>query len=474
MTRRLLAGYLTITGFAVLVLGLPLGVVFARLERSHLIAGVRQDATALALFAVEPLRTGAEAALVDVASDYQRRTGGRVVIVDQTGVARADSDPAEARESFARRPEVAGALEGKPVQGFRTSKTAGGDLFYVAVPVNSGGVLHGVVRVTHPAGFVNDRIRRTWLLLGTLGAVMLAAATLVSRAVATSVTAPLRRLAGVAAEIGDGRLDSRVPLPSGPPELRLVSRVFNDTAAKLERLVEAQRTFVADASHQLRTPLAALRLRLEVAERQVAGEPKEDVQAALAEAHRLSRLVEGLLALAAADHHTPARGRVDAAAVVAERRENWAPLAEEQGVRLVAQLRPAAVLLTAGVLEQLLDNLIANALEASPAGSVTTLAVVPSTDWVDVHVIDQGRGMSAEQRAEAFVRRWRPPGRRLGGSGLGLAIVHRLVESDGGEISLGDAAGGGLDVHLRLPRTRPERRHLAPAAQPNSRSTSPR
>ena len=461
----MLIGFLTITAFVVGVLGIPLGVVFARLERGRLVDGVRQDATTLALFAIDPLQAGSDAPLREVATAYRRRTGGRVVIVDGDGVARVDSDPSGPRESFARRPEIAGALEGRSVEGFRHSNTAGWDLFYVAVPINSGGVVAGAVRVTHPAGFVTDRIRRTWWLLTALAMVVLVTVAVVSRALARSVTAPLRRLAEAASALGEGHLDARVPLPHGPPELRLVSRVFNETAARVERLIDAHRSFAADASHQLRTPLAALRVRLEVAEKSSEGDARDDVRAALDETHRLSRLVEGLLALAAMDHRL-APAPVDVAAVVTARCDSWAALADEEGVRLEARVVPAVALLTPGVLDQVLDNLISNALEASPAGTTTTLSVVRNREFVDVHVADEGPGMSHSERAEAFVRRWRAPGSRLGGSGLGLAIVRRLVENDGGAVNLGVAPGGGLDVGLRLPAVGGGAGSSAPRAAP--------
>lgn len=459
MTRRLLTGFLSVTVFVMIVLGVPLGVVFARLERSHLIADVRHDAALLAMYSVEPLRAGDEAALQHIAGRYQDRSGGRVVIVDTAGTARADSSPSGPHESFSARPEVEGALAGQEAEGFRHSDTAGGDLFYVAVPVNSGGVIRGAIRVTHPAAFVNDRIARAWELLGVVGVVVLAGVLLLSRAVARSVTAPVRRLAAAASAVGEGRLDVRVGAPGGPPELRVLTRVFDEMTAKVERLVGAQREFVADVSHQLRTPLAALRVRLEVAARCLPPPASEDIEAALIETQRLARLVEGLLVLASVDHRQGAPEVVDVAGAVAGRREAWLPLAEEQGITLVVAAGPGPVhaVLTPGALEQALDNLIANALDATPPGRAVTLSAGVSSAWpgqsVEVHVTDQGPGMPAGERALAFERRYRAPvaGSSLGGSGLGLAIVRRLVESDGGEVTFAEAPGGGLDVRLRWP-----------------------
>ncbi len=102
-----------------------------------------------------------------------------------------------------------------------------------------------------------------------------------------------------------------------------------------------------------------------------------------------------------------------------------------------------------GRLAQVIDNLLANALEASPAGTTVTLSALAAPPWVELHVVDHGPGMTAEQRARAFDRFWRV-GSGGGGSGLGLAIVRRLVAADEGEVELGEAPGGGVDAVVRL------------------------
>ena len=453
MTRRLLVGYLSITIFVLVVLAVPLGFVFSSLERSRLVAGVREDATTMALFAAEPLRTGDDAALRAMVDGYRLQKGGRVVVVGPDGRARADSDPAAAEaESFSRRLEVTSALVGRPAEGFRYSQTLGRRLFFEAVPVNSGGTVWGVVRVTYPASVVDGRIRRTWLLLAVLGVVVVATVAVVSRRVARSVTAPLRRLEGAAERFGEGDLDVRVPPEAGPPELGMLATVFNDMAAKLECLLESQRAFVADASHQLRTPLAALRLRLEIVDRAAPAALRDDVGCALEEVHRLTRLVDGLLALAAADHQVPRPEPVDVGALVAGRCEIWAPFAEEHGARVETAPQPAVAFATPGNVEQVLDNLIANAVDVSPPGGAVTITVTAGPEWVDLHVIDEGPGMEPERRAQAFTRFWRAPdrSRRVGGSGLGLTIVRQLVAGDGGTVRLLDAPGGGIDAHVQL------------------------
>jgi len=449
VTRRLLLGYLGVTLFVLISLEVPLGVQNQRTERRDLTANVSHDAMALAADAEDAVQTrhpnrhlGHVAA---VALDYTNKTGGRVVIVDHAGIALLDtSNRVRGAENFASRPEIRLALAGRYPSGVRTSKTLHERLLYVAVPISSGGQVRGAVRITYPLSAVDARITRYWLILGLIGGVVLIGAALVGLAAARFVTRPLQRLEDAAAAVGEGRLETRADVGGGPPEVRSLASVFNGTVAKLERLVHSQEDFVADASHELRTPLTALRLRLENLPEGV------DRDAALRESRRLSELVDGLLALARADSGTEGGERVDISSLVRERHDAWLPVAAEHGVALVADATgPLQVRTARGRLAQVLDNLIANALEVSPAGATVTLAARSSAPWVELHVIDQGPGLSPEQRERAFDRFWRA-GSGEGGSGLGLAIVRRLVAADDGEVELLEAPGGGIDAVVRL------------------------
>jgi len=312
------------------------------------------------------------------------------------------------------------------------------------VPIASGGKVHGAVRITYPFSAVDARIRRYWLVLALIGIVVLAGAAVVGLSLSRFVTRPLHRLEEAADAVGEGHLEARAPEGEGPPEVRSLAVAFNETVAKLARLLRSQGDFVADASHELRTPLTALRLRLESLP------PSRDRDAALHEADRLRDLVDGLLTLARADAGTETAARVDASALMRERVEAWLPLADEHGVALVPELDgPLPVRAAPGRLAQVLDNLLANALEASPAGGRVTVSARVESPWVELHLSDEGPGLAPEQRKRAFDRFWRA-GSGAGGSGLGLAIVKRLVTADEGEVELREARGGGVDAVVRL------------------------
>ena len=448
MTRRLLLGYLGVTLFVLLSLEVPLGVQNQRTERRDLTARVSHDATVLAADAEDAVQAPTRrqlGALAAVASAYTKPTGARVVIVDRRGHALIDtSGRVRGAESFASRPEIRAALAGRYPRGVRMSKTLHERLLYVAVPIASGGRVHGAVRVTYPFSAVDARIRRYWLILVLIGLVVLAGAAVVGIGLARFVTRPLRRLEQAAAAVGEGQLEARAPEREGPPEVRSLAAAFNETVAKLARLLRSQGEFVTDASHELRTPLTALRLRLESLP------PSQDRDAALQEADRLRDLVDGLLALARADAGGEAPARVDVTAVGRERLEAWRPLADEHGVALVAQLDgPLPVRVAPGRLERVLDNLLSNALDASPAGGSVTLSADAAPPWVELHIGDEGPGLTPEQRERAFDRFWRA-GSGGGGSGLGLAIVRQLVAADEGEVELREASSGGVDAVVRL------------------------
>jgi signal transduction histidine kinase len=449
VTRRLLFGYLGLTLFVLVVLEVPLGIQNGRTERRALEAKVEHDATNLASIAQTAVQTGSKAQLRAVASiayRYSTDTGGRALVIQRNGIAVVDTSPAGGvRETFASRPEIAAALRGQIAQGVRYSSSLHEHLLYVAVPVASGGVVDGAVRITYPTSAVDARITHYWLILLAIAAVILALAAAAGTQLATFLIRPLRKLERAARAVGDGNLAMRARENEGPPEVRSLAAVFNETVARLEQLLRSQSEFVADASHQLRTPLTSLRLRLENLERDLAEPGRRDLEGALEELKRLARLVEGLLVLARADAHPSPAGLVDLTELVSERVGAWAARAEDLGVRLVAEGSGGGTVRASGDgLRQVLDNLIENALEASSArGTVTVIAA-----HSEVRIRDEGPGLSPAQRDHAFDRFWRA--RAGAGSGLGLAIVRRLVDADGGDVKLRPVAGGGLEAVVRL------------------------
>jgi len=455
MTRRLLISYLSLAIVVLAMLEVPLGFINARSERDQLTAKVERDAVTIASLAESTIEGDAPTsnlrAIKALGRRYAAATGARVVITDRQGISVVDSSSSTpGRRDFSTRPEFRAALRGDVATGTRQSTTLGYDLLYVAVPIASGGTVHGAARITYPTSELDRRVRNYWLALVGIAVVVLAVATLIGLSFARWIRRPLAGLEVAATEAGAGDLSARAPVPDAPPELRRLALEFNDMVARVDGLVSVQKEFVADASHELRTPLTALRLRLENLERHVGAGGRASLDAAETEVERLSGLVDELLALARADAGTAPAEIVDLAGVAAARIDAWLPTAGEVRLRLEAP-GPVNARVGRDRAAQVIDNLVSNALRHTPESSAITVFVArASGGLVELRVADEGPGMTAEQKARAFDRFWRG-GSGAGGSGLGLAIAKRLVEVDGGTIELRDGQRGGLEAVMRLP-----------------------
>jgi signal transduction histidine kinase len=458
MTRRLLLSYLSITAFVLVILEVPLALNYERSQQDRLTADVERDARVLATQVEGTLAGRARRDMQRDADDYEQNFGGRVVVVDQEGTSVADSG-AERGRDFSTRPEFERVLAtGDPASGRRRSETLDASLLFVAVPVASSGEVLGAVRITFPTAELDARVRRYWLSLAALGGVVLAAVAAIGFVLARSVTGPVRELERAADRLARGDLTARASTDTGPPEVRALGHRFNDMAGRLGVLVDAQRTFVAEASHELRTPLTALRLQLENLQR--ADPPSaEELEAAAAEVSRLARLVDGLLGLARAEADRPERAVVDVAREARDRVEVWTALAEEQEVGLRLDVNGAAhARIVSGAVTQILDNLLANAIDVAPAHSEIRVKVRKTKDMVELHVIDAGPGLTDEERRRAFDRFWRGRSASAGGSGLGLAIVAQLATASGGDASLLPVDGTGVDARVRFATAEPSER----------------
>lgn len=462
MTRRIAAGLVALIVLTLAGVVVPLGFVTAANDRQ--LFADRATATASA---------AAAAAEEHLSSDAGQLTRGRFVLPDPS----RDGDAVQVYDRSGRLVSQEGAAVSPGAQTISTAlrghatvtwPSHADDTLLVAVPVQGDNAVVGALALTRPSGSLDRQVFVLWRNLGlaALGALCLAGALAV--ALSRWVARPLRHLEDAAGELGSGALTTRAAVDSGPPEIRALGARFNDMADRLENLVAGHRAFVGDVSHQLRTPLATMRLRLDLLRDDVDAATQGEIDQTLGELHRFSRILDGLLAVARAEQSSPAAVSIDVAHVLDERTVAWRPVAADAGIELDVQ-HPAKLiaLSTPGHLEQVLDNLLANALDAASAGGTIRLHGERLARTVRVTVADSGPGMPDEQKRRAFRRFWtradpEDPGGRSG-TGLGLAIVHRLITSDGGHVELADADLGGLGVHVDLPAVSP--RSDSPAAQ---------
>jgi two-component system, OmpR family, sensor kinase len=447
---RLLAAFAYVLVLVIVALEVPLALSLSSRVDTEVEAEATGRAQLLAAAANDSLDDGQ--VLDRLVRQASRDLGGRVIVVGARGRLLADSaGEGLLRRPYGNRPEIRRALTGVVAQGRRRSDTLDQDLLYTAVPIVHNGRTVGAVRVTQSLAAVDARVERNTLALVAVGVVALLLGLALAWLLAGSLARPLHALAGTARRLGRGDLAARAEI-AGPSEQRDVAHAFNEMAERLERLLEAQREFAANASHQLRTPLTGLRLRLEAASLK-ADDPEleRELAAAEREAERLARLVGSLLALARADRPELRRptSLADACARAAER---WEAQTARNGQQLVLATSEALALAADDDVAIVLDNLIENALSYSPPGTTVTVECGrdASTAWLAVS--DEGPGLAEEERERVWERFARgSAGERAPGTGLGLAVVQTLVQRWNGEARLSSGAPGGTRAEVRFP-----------------------
>ncbi|WP_405776481.1 ATP-binding protein [Streptomyces sp. NBC_00859] len=326
----------------------------------------------------------------------------------------------------------------------------------VASPVVRNGDVIAVVVTDSPTGQMRSGIVRGWLLIaaGEAGAMLLAVGA--AFRLTGWVLLPVRTLDAATHGIATGLMKSRVAPGGGPPELRRLARSFNEMADNVEDVLEQQRAFVADASHQLRNPLAALLLRIELLAFELP-EGNEEIASVRTEGKRLGQVLDDLLDLALAEHTAAELRLIDMAELAAERVSAWHPVADAKGVRLTTG-GPAAVTAWADpvALSSALDAVIDNALKFTDGGEEVRVEAASHGSFSQVTVADGGPGLSQDELARIGDRFWRSGHHQnIKGSGLGLSISRALLTAGHGSISYEQNQPHGLRVTVTVPRTEP-------------------
>ena len=445
--RRSLRARLTLTATAVLAVGLAAGgVLLVTTVRASLVAALDNGA----------LQTARDvAALVDAGrlSDPVPVGGPTrlVQVVDSRGRVLAASAGADRLVQLLAPGERAG---GRP-RLLRGSGTYGSPLRVVAVPAGSPANPRTVVVAVGVTEMQDSlRVVRNAVVIGS--PVLLGVLAGLTWLMVGSALRPVEALRTGAEEITGAGGGQRLPLPAARDEIHRLAVTLNDMVGRLDGARRRQRAFVADAAHELRSPLASLRTQLEVTHRRVSGGGEPVSVAALedmlTDTDRLSRLVDDLLLLARLDDTGAGAGRVgpvDVGDLASEVTTRYTGLRVPVGV----SARGAAwVAGDPGQLGRVLANLLDNAVRHA-AHRVEVTAAVQGSEVV-VIVADDGAGIGEGDREQVFERFTRlddARSRDSGGAGLGLAIVRDLVRRHGGTVTLGDGPGSGLQVEVRLP-----------------------
>ena len=380
-----------------------------------------------------------------------------MIVVDARGRVLVDSDGAAARGTpYASRPEIAQALRGATSQGTRHSDSLKADLLYTAVPIVDAGRAAGAVRLTQSVKAVNDEVRRDVVALLALGAAVLALGLGLAWAIAGSLSRPLRGLARTARQIAAGDLHTRAT-PTGSAEQVEVANAFNDMTDRLVRALDAQRDFVANASHQLRTPLTGLRLRLESASlRAEDADLKRDLVAGELETERLAKLLSNLLRLAQDGQPATTATSIALGAVAERAADRWRDQAELDGHPIeLAGAGEAHVRASAGDLDTMVDNLVENALNYTAPDTPIRIEWGDDARGAFIAVLDRGAGhrpRGGRARLRSLLPRQREPRRHRAGHRPRAWPSSTPSPAAGARAAtLTARAGGGTRAELRFP-----------------------
>jgi signal transduction histidine kinase len=447
LRSRLVLAFAYILLAVIVALTVPLAVNLARRDQARLETDTLLTAQTLGAYVgaenlddVERLKVIAGSAPAGIE---------RVVILGLDGVVIYDSAGKSVGANFANglRPEVDQALRGSPNAEVRYSDTEKRNILVAAAPIIDEEQV-GVIRLTRDFSEVDEARHQSVIGLTAIGLAALGAGILIAFGLAGSLTDPIQRLARTARRLGEGDLTARTGTVTGAAEVRDLAGTFDDMADRLERTVQAQREFVANASHQLRTPLTGMKLRLENA---AADAPTEDlrrqIEAADREVDRLSEIVDRLLVMAR-EIEQGAPTHVDLAEAVHDAFDRWDERAGRRdstlasaGPRVVAQANPTDV-------DQILDNLLDNALAYAPGAIEVETGLNDGRTWVAVR--DHGPGIPQEERNRVVERFYRGQSSPPGGSGLGLAIARELAEKWGGSLEVTSPGDAGTRIVVRF------------------------
>ncbi|GAB3381192.1 sensor histidine kinase [Amycolatopsis echigonensis] len=458
MRVRLQGIVVTLVALLVFGLGIPLALSIAGSLQQKLFLDRLTDTSRFASLAQRPLLDNHLGLLEPELRRYTEVYGVKVVVVNQDGdpvlssvsgaVDRA-AIQVPVNEALAARPPEAGPL----LMPWATKPLV------LAEPILIDGEVRGAVVTESATDHVRTQLMWQWLLLAACALVAFGLALLVALPVVRWTLRPVRRLdeatGALVASVVSGREAEPVGESGGPPELRQLGRSFDRMAASVSEALAAQRAFVADASHQLRNPLTALKIRLGNLDGQVTDETAAaDLEAAQVDAKRLNQILDELLSMARAEAAGGELVSEDLAEVIADRVADWSVVGAAREVSLESNVdvNGARVLVPPRGLEVVLDALLDNALKFSPSGTSVEVAASVVEDRVKVSVRDHGPGLREDELERAVDRFWRSTAHQnVPGSGLGLAIVTEIVRHSGGEIRLSLPDGGGLRVAMDFP-----------------------
>jgi heavy metal sensor kinase len=348
----------------------------------------------------------------------------------------------------------------RPSPPFSVLDSRGVPRLVYALPLQAGQGATAVLIVSRSISELQAALNQTILFLAVLSILVVLAGTLLAHRLAGRILEPVRRIASTARSLSQHELNRRVEVEVPPDELGELVETFNGMLARLEASFESLRRFTADASHELRSPLALMRSELEgtLARARTPEEYQEVLRGLEAEVEHMARMVDQLLMLARADAGAlrPAETSLDVADFLHETAARWRPVADSRHVQVEVDAPDSgSVWADPDLLRRVMDNLIDNATRHTPEGTAVQLTGAPTAGGWNIDVHDHGPGVPAAARSLLFERFARADGARArdsAGAGLGLALSRAIAESHGGSLQLVDQNGAGATFRLFLPQ----------------------
>ncbi len=448
---QLLCGFAYVLVLVLVSLEVPLALNLSKRVETEVRAQASNEAHLVAASASGRLGDGVR--LDRLAAEAADVVNGRVVVVDRTGRIAADSfGRSRSGIVYDASLSIREVLDsGRMAQGRRQVTEADQEVLYTAVPIVEEGERVGAVQITQPVGGITRKLHHDMYELIGIGAAALLVGLGIAWVLAGIFTRPLRELARASAQVAGGNLDAQADV-SGSRDQREVAEIFNRMIARLKQVLASQREFVANASHQLRTPLTGLLLRLEAAAAS-ASDPeavRTELEAAEEETRRLSRLLAGLLALAKEGEPPAVTEPVLLPDAIENAFERWHGTAARSGQSLTTlRGEPVSVPVSEPDLAVMLDNLIENALHYSPPETTVRLQWGRREGLATLAVLDEGPGLEPGEEERVFDRFVRgSASSAASGTGLGLSIVRTLARRWGGDATIANRPAGGARAEV--------------------------
>ncbi|QTV79776.1 sensor histidine kinase [Microbacterium sp. NIBRBAC000506063] len=453
MRTRLMIVFLVPLVGVLVVLGGAYAWSAARSIQQEFYAEQLGDLSYFVTSARQALRAGNPAVVDSEAARFEQLYDIRVVVVDRSGEpwAHGGEPPVVLEEAVSA--QAALALSGRRSE---LPPAALPWLFTDAVlvePVFDDGDVIGAVIISASVEAPRVAIIRHWVLLVVIAGLAALLGLFVVNRLAGWVLRPVQRVDLAMEAIEKGDMEARIADDTGPPELRRMILIFNSMAEEIERALSRQREFALNASHELRNPLNALLVRVELLATGLDEGWIDDIEATREEGRRMTRILDTLLSLARSGHGDAEPAVVDLAALAQRRVEAWQDVAAQRGISFVRSGETEVLSLTDDTMvESALDAVIDNAVKFSPAGTCVEVSASRQESGCVVAVRDHGPGVRDDELEHVTDRFWRSPGsQNQPGSGLGLAIATDLLHALDGELTVTSPEDGGLMVSLRLP-----------------------